>query len=114
MGKFKGSKSGSRSNDDQGGEDALQRVLANGYASETDRGLLGRQGRRKMGPVGRLTFYFKLKLFLYFICGINLSLCLLKILKHSVNRYLATSEVQEEIVALPTYFFHQCLHCLIR
>ena len=52
MGKFKGSKSGSRSNDDQGGEDALHRVLANGYTSETDRGLPGRQGRRKMGPAG--------------------------------------------------------------
>ena len=52
MGKFKGSK-GSRSNDDQGGEDALNRVLANGYTSETDRGLPGRQARRKAGPAGR-------------------------------------------------------------
>lgn len=47
MGKFKGSKGGSRSNEDQ---DALHQVLANGYTSETDRGLPGRQGRRKMGP----------------------------------------------------------------
>lgn len=47
MGKFKGS----RSNDDQG-EDALHRVLANGYTSETDRGLPGRQARKKLGPAG--------------------------------------------------------------
>ena len=52
MGKFKGSK-GHRSNDDQAGEDALHRVLANGYTSDMDRGLPGRQGRKKAGPAGR-------------------------------------------------------------
>lgn len=54
MGKFKGSKTKS---DDQS-EDALQRVLANGYTSENERGLPGRQGRRKMGPAGKWFIYY--------------------------------------------------------
>jgi hypothetical protein len=51
MGKFKGSKGKNAKPDDQS-EEALQRVLANGYTSADDRGLPGRQGRRKMGPAG--------------------------------------------------------------
>lgn len=54
MGKFKGSKGqkGSQSVDDEN-DDALQKVLANGYTSENDRALPGRPGRRRMGPMGK-------------------------------------------------------------
>lgn len=47
MGKFKGSKS---AKPEAQGEESLEKLLANGYASADDRGLPGRQGRRKMGP----------------------------------------------------------------
>ncbi|XP_053401298.1 FH1/FH2 domain-containing protein 3-like isoform X5 [Mercenaria mercenaria] len=50
MGKFKGSKGSKNAKPDEQSEEALQRVLANGYTSADDRGLPGRQGRRKMGP----------------------------------------------------------------
>ena len=52
MGKFKGTKGGSRSTDDQD-EEALAKVLSNGYTSADEHGLPGRQGRRRMGPAGR-------------------------------------------------------------
>ncbi|KAL4234472.1 formin y 2 domain containing [Mactra antiquata] len=50
MGKFASSKGNKSSSADDQSEEALQRVLANGYTSADDRGLPGRQGRRKMGP----------------------------------------------------------------
>ncbi|WAR11395.1 FHOD3-like protein [Mya arenaria] len=48
MGKFKGTKGSSKKGSED--EDALQRVLANGYTSSDDRGLPGRQRRSRMGP----------------------------------------------------------------
>lgn len=51
MGKFKGSKSASKTAEDEN-DDALQKVLSNGYTSENERGLPGRPGRRRMGPMG--------------------------------------------------------------
>lgn len=53
MGKFKGSKSAAKTADDEN-DDALQKVLSNGYTSENERALPGRPGRRRMGPMGKI------------------------------------------------------------
>jgi len=53
MGKFKGSSKSSKSaTADDENDDALQKVLSNGYTSENEKGLPGRPGRRRMGPMG--------------------------------------------------------------
>ena len=57
MGKFKGTKGGGGGSGRKGSEDeeALQKVLNNGYTSSDDRGLPGRQRRSRMGPAGTQT-----------------------------------------------------------
>ncbi|XP_052231213.1 uncharacterized protein LOC127844790 isoform X4 [Dreissena polymorpha] len=49
VGKFKSSKGGSSKKGSED-EEALQKVLANGYTSSDDRGLPGRQRRSRLGP----------------------------------------------------------------